>query len=80
MVSGCVVYTDLLGTYDEAKRAEFQTRITPGSEPPEIQRVLLFESGGCYYELIRGGRWVDWWEAQYGVHKDEVREKIRCTS
>ena len=43
----------------------------------EVERVWMYENGNTNYELIRGGRWVNWWEAQYGRHAKQSKEKIR---
>ena len=52
----------------------------PDSKPGEweMERVTVFRStGGHNYERIRGGRWVDWWQAEYGRHTNESREWVR---
>ena len=43
----------------------------------EIERVTIHPTGGQSYELIRGGRWVNDWEATYGKHKDEGNKWVR---
>jgi len=53
----------------------------PGNLDWELMRVTTFPAafeqyvtgGGQNYEVIRGGRWVDWWNGLYGNHKHETR-------
>jgi len=49
----------------------------------EIERVTMVPEGKSYayrYEVIRGGRWVSWWEGLYGRHKDESKLAVRRNS
>ena len=79
VINGCIVTGHLFDSYGQALAALIH-RPTWWNREFEVERVWLFKNGGTNYELIRGGRWVNEWEANYGVHKHEPREKIRCMS
>lgn len=69
VVSGCALFGSDHRTLKSARKAAARMGTWCG-RPLEVERVRLYRSG-CNYERVRDGKWVDWWEAQFGVHAPE---------
>ena len=71
IISGAAVFSGLL---ESLKRAgvvlnQCERAYPHFADEMEIERVRVFEHGQNY-EVVRNGRWVDWWEGLYGIHRD----------